>query len=377
MPGTAHHRAVYQAMSMFGHRLRPVGLALLVVVLSAASPLAPAAMQRLRAHPDTLAPAVADTLLLAQWPGPSRSPRQFLTLRRLAVLEPTSLTPRPLLDGAQQPVVSPDGRELYVVQDQEVGDAVRVDLVALAGDSLASRWTAHVATLSAAASDQPDGTNLSNLAVAATDDRVYVGWLAGLAAPLEIVVLDRVDGAERARWQVDLGRSVASANLFVEADVGDLDVLAVDCGAFAPTSGPPLTVVRLRRADGVEVARFRPQPTADAGAFVWSGVPVPGGHALYTLSPYEDQTTTRVEFLDLATGSVERLDVELAIPREVQFAPREWGASPDGTRLYVLSPLSGELAIIDLMQRRVLQKVSLGIPAPPRAPGSPLSGPWA
>jgi hypothetical protein len=376
MPGTTPHPAVYQAMSMFGHRLRPVGLALLLVVLSAASPLAPAAMQRLRAQPRTLAPAIPDTLLLAQWPGPSRSPRQFLTLRRLAVLEPTSLTPRPLLDGAQQPVVSPDGRELYFVRNQEMGDAVRVDLVALASDSLASRWTAHVATLSAAALEQPDGASLSNLAIAATDGSVYVGRLSGPSAPLEIVVLDRADGAERARWQVDLGRSAAGANLFADADGGYLDVLAVDSGAFGPTGGPPLTMVRLRRADGVEVARFRPPQAADAGAFVWNGIPVPGGRALYKLSPDEDPTTTSVEFLDLATGSVERLDVGLAIPREVQFAPREWGASPDGARLYVLSPLSGELAIIDLVQRRVLQKVSLGIPAPPRATGSPLADLW-
>jgi len=48
--------------------------------------------------------------------------------------------------------------------------------------------------------------------------------------------------------------------------------------------------------------------------------------ALYKLSPYEDQATTTVEFLDLTSGSVERLDVELAIPRDfrstesVQFA---------------------------------------------------------
>src|SRR5919202_2820842 len=365
-------RRCTRAMSMLGHRLRPVGLALLLVVLSAVSPLAPGVMQRLRAQPDTPAPAVPDRLLLAQWPGPSRSPRQFLTQRRLAVLEPTSLTPRPLLDGAQQPVVSPDGRELYFVRNQEMGDAVRVDLVALASDSLASRWTAHVATLSAAALEQPHGASLSNLAIAATDDRVYVGWLAGLAAPLEIVVLDRVDGAERARWQVDLGRSIASANLFAEADAGYLDVLAVDSGAFGPTSGPPLMMVRLRLADGGGVARFRPQQAADAGAFVWNGIPVPGGRALYKLSPDEDPNTTSVEFLDLATGSVERLDVGLAIPREVQFAPREWGASPDGARLYVLSPLSGELAIIDLVQRRVLQKVSLGIPAPPGGAGPPL-----
>ncbi|MDQ6674244.1 MAG: lactonase family protein, partial [Chloroflexota bacterium] len=145
---------------------------------------------------------------------------------------------------------------------------------------------------------------------------------------------------------------------------------------FGPTTGPPLTVVRLQLADGGKVARNRPQQAPDAGQFVWSGIPVLGGRALYKLSPYEDQATTAVEFLDLATGSVERLDVDLAIPRDIQFAPREWGASPDGARLYVLSPLSGELAIVDLVQRRVLQKVSLGIPAPTPAAASILTDLW-
>ncbi len=131
-------------------------------------------------------------------------------------------------------------------------------------------------------------------------------------------------------------------------------------------------MVRLRLVDGIEVARYRPQQAPTAGEFAWSGIPVPGGRSLYKLSPYEDQTTTSIEFLDLATGSVERLELELAIPRDVQFAPREWGASPDGARLYVLSPLSGELVIVDLVQRRVVQKVSLGI----SDAASPLASLW-
>jgi hypothetical protein len=153
-------------------------------------------------------------------------------------------------------------------------------------------------------------------------------------------------------------------------------VLAIEPGDFGPTTGPALTVVRLRLADGGEAARNRPQQAPDAGEFVWNGIRVPGGRALYKLSPYEDQATTTVEFLDLATASVERLDVELAIPHDIQFAPREWGASPDGARLYVLSPLSGELAIIDLVQRRVVQKVSLGIPALAPAAAAPRADLW-
>jgi hypothetical protein len=68
--------------------------------------------------------------------------------------------------------------------------------------------------------------------------------------------------------------------------------------------------------------------------------------------------------------------VELAIPRDIQFAPGEWGASSDGARLYVLSPLSGELAIVDLAQRRILQKVSLGLPAATPAAASTLADLW-
>ena len=41
------------------------------------------------------------------------------------------------------------------------------------------------------------------------------------------------------------------------------------------------------------------------------------------LSSYEDQTTTRVEFLDLRTSIIDRLNAELAIPRDIQFAPRD------------------------------------------------------
>jgi hypothetical protein len=136
-------------MSIFPGRLRPFGLALLPVGLSAASPLALTAMDRLGAQPGPVAATLPDTLMMVQWPPPSRSPRQLLTGRRVAALEPFSHTPRPLIDGTQQPVVSPDGRELYFVRYQEMGDVVRVDLVALTSDSFAPRWTANVATLSA------------------------------------------------------------------------------------------------------------------------------------------------------------------------------------------------------------------------------------
>ncbi|MDQ6669283.1 MAG: hypothetical protein M3069_00695, partial [Chloroflexota bacterium] len=234
-------------MSTFRNRPRPFALALLlVVVLSVALPLALAAMERLGAQPGAVAPTVPDTLLTVQWPSQSRSPRQFLTGRRVAALEPTSLTPRPIIDGTQQPVVSPDGRELFFVRYQEIGDVVRVDLVTLTSDSLVPRWTANVATLSAAEVDQPNGMSPANLAIAATGDSVYVARPSVNAAPLEIAVLDRANGAEQARWHIDLGRPAASVNLFADARSGFLDVLAIEPGNFGPTTGPPLTVVRLQ-----------------------------------------------------------------------------------------------------------------------------------
>jgi hypothetical protein len=166
-------------MSIFPRRLRPFGLALLLVGLSAASPLALTAMDRLGAQPGLVAATLPDTLLMLEWPPPSRSARQFLTGRRVAALEPSSLTPRPLFDGTQQPAVSPDGREVYIVRYQEMGDVLRVDLVALTSDSLAPRWTANVATLSAAELDQPNGMSLANFAIAVTGDSVYVARTSG------------------------------------------------------------------------------------------------------------------------------------------------------------------------------------------------------
>jgi hypothetical protein len=58
-------------------------------------------------------PNARDTLLMLQWGPVSTTTHQFVTQRRVVSLDPHDLSAQPLVDGAQQPVISPDRGELY------------------------------------------------------------------------------------------------------------------------------------------------------------------------------------------------------------------------------------------------------------------------
>jgi hypothetical protein len=136
-------------MRFAGHarRMRPLGLALVALLLSVAVPVAVAGVSMGRASATGAAVDLPDILLVAQWPPSASTALGYLTQRQLAVLESTTGALRPVLQGAQQPVVSPDGRELYFVQYLEVGDTLRTNVVTLASETLAPMWNTTIASI--------------------------------------------------------------------------------------------------------------------------------------------------------------------------------------------------------------------------------------
>src|SRR2546423_1457512 len=95
--------------------LRQLGVAVLAMVLITGVPVTVAGVNLGRVSTTGATVDLPDRLLVAQWPTSTTTALGYLTQRQLAVLEPSSGALRPLLQGAQQPVVSPDGSELYFV----------------------------------------------------------------------------------------------------------------------------------------------------------------------------------------------------------------------------------------------------------------------
>jgi hypothetical protein len=188
-------------------RLRPLGLALIALSLSVGAPDAVAGVGSDQASGTSSVVDLPDKLLVAQWPTGQTTALSYLTQRQVAVLEPSSGALRPLVLGAQQPVVSPDGRDLYFVQYAVEGDTLRADVVMLSRDTLAQVWSTTVASVPRPPAQQP---TLVARGIAPSADRVFVATSGGQKTdPLEIVALDRHAGQEQTRWRVDLGQAIA------------------------------------------------------------------------------------------------------------------------------------------------------------------------
>jgi hypothetical protein len=179
---------------------------------------------------------------------------------------------------------------------------------------------------------------------------------------VEITVLDRATGAEQARWQVDVGQPVSTVNLFADTDNGVLTVLAVQPGPFGPNSGPPLGVVRVALDDGSVLARSLVQQVGQAGLLAYNALPLPDGRGVFNVYAFEGVDQAHIYFLDLPDATVQQLEINTSVPNGVQFAPREWAISPDATQVFVFAPLSGELALVDLAQRHVVQQSVVELP---------------
>jgi hypothetical protein len=347
--------------------LRAFVVVLAVSLVGVAATVAISALGRPSFGAAGAAPSVPDTLLLVR----QATAAPFLPTRNeVLLLEPQSGAFRPVLEGAQEPVVAPDGRALFFVQHLEVGDQVRTAVVALASETLAPLWSADVAARSTTeATEKPYALWVR---LTATDDRVYVAshvWQS--PDSLTVVALDRATGHERARWSVDLGEAGANSfGLFAAPDGSRLHLLVPS----PKTSPTELLYFRFRLPAGQEEARAAPVKGSTASSFAWSGRPTADGRALFYVASSDSGRRLAVEFLDLVTGAVQGVDLPFQSKDSI---PNEAGLSHDGRRLYVLAPTLGELAVVDLAERRLEQTLLVDTGAGAAADAPLLARAWA
>lgn len=299
----------------------------------------------------------------------------------LAALVPGHRLPQPILETAgfyppTDAAISPDGNQFVVRQVEEIGGRQVGTVIALATDTLETQWRAQVMELATPAGAMTPNSGpiderpqLMLDSVAATADRVYVaGHVWQAADPITITVLDRVTGAEVARWAVDTGgRAPGFARLLASPDGASLVVLASTWDTLPSDQDPdgeegPILYARLRLPQGTVEARTVVE--AQPGTVpLWDGRPTPDGRWLYGVV---NQSARRVSvnFLDLTSGAIGP-SLDLASSEQADYFPYEHVVSPDGRRLYVLAPTTGELAIIDLERQRIERRVAIEREAEP------------
>lgn len=302
-------------------------------------------------------PSVPDTLLLMGSPT-NMGPQPALV--GIGIFHPETGSFEKVLDYTPtEPLPAPDGRDLFFVQQHQVEDQLRTAIVDLASDTLRPRWSVDILARSVAEARQDP--YWPGIQLAATPDRVYVAVHRPQSPePITIVALDRVDGLERRRWQTGVADQWIRP-LQIRVVGTQLYLLAMDVGPPARTMPRPdqqLVLYRFRLPDGVEDAHAVPVQIGVGGA-PWPTQPTPDGRGLYALGATYSGHSVAVYFLDLATVSVEKLDLPLVAPR-TDWLPYEQGPSADGRHLFVLAPTLGQLVSVDLVNRRVEQVVPIG-----------------
>lgn len=295
----------------------------------------------------------------------------------LAALVPGHRLPQPILETAgfnppTDAAISPDGHQLVIRQVEEVGGRQVGSVVALATGTLEPQWRAEVmewtmpagsATPSPTSGSIDERPQLQLDGVAVTADRVYVaGHVWRMADPIAVVVLDRTTGVELARWAVDTGgRAPGFARLLASPDGASLVVLASTWDALpsdqdADGEPGPTLYARLRLPGGTVEARTIIE--SEPGAVpLWDGRPTPDGRWLYgVVNPGGSETL--VNFFDLAHGELGP-SLDLGFSGTGGFLLSEHAVSPDGRRLYVFAPTTGELVTVDLQRQQIEGRVAV------------------
>ncbi len=206
-------------------------------------------------------------------------------------------------------------------------------------------------------------SNLSSAgtSIAVTDRRIYVipGYW-NTHEPITVVGLDRASGNEVSRWSIPREGKNAASSVFIYAspDGSTLYLLDLTIDASGAQTTPPV-YLRVRASDG-HVENRHELTAPDGERYFPTGRIAPDGHTLYTVGAWMPTSGggLAMQFFDLDTGTL-LPSLELPFQSADGLVDHEEAVSPDGRSLYVLSPTTGEVAIVDVESRSIKQVVPI------------------
>ncbi len=292
---------------------------------------------------------------------------------RLSALLPETQEVRALLDGVEvqgAPAISSDGRQV-LVSGWEVADGTVTSAV-YSFDSATMDFEWRTALVSEPV--DPDGARTSTN-VAFAGEHIYAAsqrWLGD--GPVALAALDRATGAQAGSWTLDTGDLGSSAPwLYASPDGNDLYALFDLWQGSGPNPDHAgVGYVHYSLPDMREVGRRVPLPEDDV-AWGWGAMPVVDGRTMVSIGFFGQGEPPQVRFFDLAAGQGMP---PLVLPFKMSSGLIQHAVSPDGARLYLFEPTSGDLAIVDLATRAIVEQVVVDMSVARDGGGSLLGRLW-
>ena len=259
------------------------------------------------------------------------------------------------------PLLAPDGRQMFITRYEAGNSETRIVVSAIDSTTLAVNWQAELTQLPGALSIDRKPDVLVRLAV--DDERVYATLHAWQSrALIQVVVLDSNDGRVVNQWPVNMAGLAANDVRLILPPGGDrLYVFAIVQDVSAIGGLMQLGFYGYQLPDGEQVhAKSLIESDANRVFYLYQGNVAADGRSMYGLTYAGRTHSLAVQFFDLFTATVQRPE---KIPFRVEGGelPFQTATSHDGRWLYVFSPLSFEMAIVDLESRNLLGIIPLDV----------------
>lgn len=306
---------------------------------------------------------VPDTLLLAL-----EDTRASDGLAHLAEFRPElSIAIRPLGERLSPtrdewpPLLSTDGRQLLIVRYESRGGETRVNIVSFNSRTLSMNWQTELTRLPGAGSIErkPD----MFVSLAADDDHVYASLHPWQSAELiQVVVLGLTSGQVVNEWPVNMAGLAANDVRLILPPGGDRLYLFAIVQDGATVGGVMQLGYYGYQLPGGEQLHSRSLIESDANRvfYMYQGNITADGQRMYGLTRGASRGSLALQFFDLFSGAAQP-PTQISFGVDGGLVPFQEAASHDGRWLYVFSPLSAEMAIVDLQTRKLLGIIPLDV----------------
>lgn len=252
--------------------------------------------------------------------------------------------------------ISPDGTRIVMLRGEWLEQSVRYTATAFATGTLEREWHVEVGTYDVI----PGGGISVRMGMTLTTERVYLAIL-GQDVPdaAQVIALDPVTGEPRETTRIDVAPVRINADfrgnvfLFAPPDESRL-ILAIETSDRLGGSDTDAFLHTLRLPDLAPQGDVVQPHTGTGGVFpLWGARMSPDGSSLYTLTSIDERWPARLIFFNLDSSEPSLVDLPFRNDHALTYPILSTVLSNNGHRLYVIDRMSGDVAIVHLIEQRL------------------------